>query len=127
VTYAEGVDQHLRADFLHGGGDAQIFENIREGIAGTQLAGFDMLPNEIWQLVSYIRSLSGTAARETVSGDAAVGKEIFFGKGGRAGCHQVNGRGSRFGPDLSRSAAEPPRACVRRFYTRTSEKAANAM
>jgi hypothetical protein len=46
-------------DFLHGSEDAQIFQNIHEGIAGTQMPGFDMLTNEIRQLVSFIRSLSG--------------------------------------------------------------------
>src|SRR5438093_6419997 len=88
-------------DFLHGGEDGQIFQNIREGIAGTQMPAFDMLPNEIWQLVSYIRSLSGTIVQEKVPGEPAAGERIFFGKGGCAACHQVNGRGSRLGPDLS--------------------------
>src|SRR2546425_4423463 len=88
-------------DFLHGGEDAQIFQNIREGIAGTQMPAFDMLPNEIWQLVSYIHSLSGTVVQEEVPGNRAAGEKIFFGKGGCVACHQVNGRGSRLAPDLS--------------------------
>ena len=88
-------------DFLHGSEDGQIFQNIHEGIAGTQMPGFEMLPNEIWQIVSYIRSLSGTAAREEVPGDTAAGESIFFGKGACTTCHQINGRGSRLGPDLS--------------------------
>jgi len=88
-------------EFLHGGEDAQIFQNIHDGIAGTQMPGFDLLPNEIWQLVSYVRSLSGTVSEEKVAGDAAAGERIFFGKAGCVVCHQVNGRGSRVGPDLS--------------------------
>jgi len=102
-------------DFLHGGEDGQIFQNIREGIAGTQMPGFDMLPNEIWQLVSYIRSLSGTVAEERVIGDAAAGERVFFGKGGCTACHQVNGRGSRLAPDLSsigRSTAQSLRETI---------------
>src|SRR5262252_7427451 len=35
-------------EFLHGSDDGQIFQNIREGIAGTQMPGFEMLTNEIW-------------------------------------------------------------------------------
>src|SRR5438874_11285467 len=66
-------------DFLHGSEDAQIFQNIREGIAGTQMPGFDMLPTEIWQLVTYIRSLSGTVVEEKGPGDPAAGETIFFG------------------------------------------------
>src|SRR6266699_3418470 len=65
-------------EFLHGGEDAQIFQNIHEGIAGTQMPAFEqMLPNEIWQLVSYIRSLSGTVIEEKAAGDAAAGAKIF--------------------------------------------------
>src|SRR5438132_5997275 len=56
-------------EFLHGGEDGQIFENVHEGIAGTQMPAFDLLPNEIWQLVSYIRSLSGTISEEKPAGD----------------------------------------------------------
>lgn len=88
-------------EFLHGSEDPQIFQNIREGIVGTQMPGFEMLSNEIWQLVSYLRSLSGTATRENVPGDPSAGEKIFFGKGACTGCHQVNGRGSRLGPELS--------------------------
>src|SRR5215831_15039474 len=88
-------------EFLHGSEDGQIFQNIREGIAGTQMPAFDMLPNEIWQLVSYIRSLSETVSEEKIPGDPVAGERIFFGKGGCAACHQVNGRGSHVGPELS--------------------------
>ena len=88
-------------DFVHGSEDAQIFQNIREGIAGTRMPAFEMLPNESWQLVSYIRSLSGTVVEEKTPGDPAAGETIFFGKGGCVTCHQVNGRGSRLAPDLS--------------------------
>src|SRR5207244_7175274 len=88
-------------DFLNGSEDGQIFQNIHEGIAGTQMPAFEMLPNEIWQLVSYIRSLSGAVAREAVPGHAAAGESIFFGKGGSTAWQQINGRGSRLGPDLS--------------------------
>src|SRR5581483_6389216 len=80
----------------------QIFQNIREGIPGTQMPAFDLLaPNEVWQLVSYIRSLSTSATVENIRGDPNAGAKIFFGKGGCTVCHQVNGRGSRLGPDLS--------------------------
>ena len=75
-------------DFLHGSEDAQIFQNIREGIAGTQMPGFDMLPTEVWQLVSYIRSLSGTIVQEKVPGEPTAGERIFFGKGACTACHR---------------------------------------
>src|SRR5437867_12967453 len=59
--------------FQHGSEDGQVFQNIREGIAGTQMPAFDMLPDEIWHLVSYIRSLSGSVKEEVVPGVTADG------------------------------------------------------
>jgi putative heme-binding domain-containing protein len=41
-------------------------------------------------------------------GNPANGKVIFEGKGGCAGCHRINGNGSRFGPDLSEIGARTP-------------------
>lgn len=91
--------------FSHGSADSDLFQNIRVGIAGTQMPGFGSLASdEVWQLVSYIRSLSGAAApsvSETVAGDAAAGEALFFGDAGCAACHQVNARGGVVGPDLS--------------------------
>jgi len=60
--------------------------------------------DEAWQLVTFLRSLSARTAAP-VSGDLANGERIFFGSSACAGCHVVNGRGGRFGPDLSRIGA----------------------
>src|ERR1700730_8128544 len=46
--------------FPHGGADGEIFINIRSGIRGTQMPGFNQFStDEIWQIVSDLRSLSG--------------------------------------------------------------------
>ena len=90
--------------FSRGGADGQLFINIRNGIAGSQMPPFSKLSTEqTWQLVSYIRSLSGANVKlnETVEGDVAAGETAFFGKAGCVNCHAVNGKGSILGPDLS--------------------------
>ena len=47
----------------HGDGDADLFRTIRQGVQGTQMPPYKGLRDEqVWQLVSYIRSLQNTAA-----------------------------------------------------------------
>src|SRR5471030_1387780 len=48
--------------FVHGNDDADVFHTIRSGIPGTQMPPFGGLRDEeIWQLVTYIRTLQSTA------------------------------------------------------------------
>ena len=44
---------------------------------------------------------SANAAPGARAGDPALGETLFFGRGGCASCHEVNGRGGIVGPDLS--------------------------
>jgi putative heme-binding domain-containing protein len=96
-----------RAQKHHGNSDAEIFHNIHDGITGTAMPaatnggiGVGMSDEEIWQVVTYLRSVEKKAsAAET--GDAKHGKELFYGTAACGTCHMVNGKGGRLGPDLS--------------------------
>jgi putative heme-binding domain-containing protein len=96
-----------RANKRHGTSDAEIFHNIHDGIPGTAMPaatnggiGVGMSDEEIWQVITYIRSVEKkVSAAET--GDAAHGKELFYGAAACGTCHMVNGKGGRLGPDLS--------------------------
>ncbi|MCI0625653.1 MAG: PQQ-dependent dehydrogenase, methanol/ethanol family [Acidobacteria bacterium] len=88
-------------EFRHGGEDWQLFQTIRDGLPGTQMPGFGMSPEELWQVVTYLRTLTPAGKEEAIQGDAMAGEKVFFGKGACQLCHQVNGRGGRVGPDLS--------------------------
>jgi alcohol dehydrogenase (cytochrome c) len=94
-----------RIALLHGNADADLFRAIRSGISGTQMPPFAALSDtQIWQLVSYIRSVQGmgkTDGGSAPAGDAAGGESLFFGSAGCAGCHEVNGRGGVVGPELT--------------------------
>src|SRR5437660_6636361 len=100
-----------RAQKHHGNTDGEIFHNIHDGIAGTAMPaatnggiGVGMSDEEIWQVITYIRSLEKkTSAAET--GNSAHGKELFYGVAGCGTCHMVNGKGGRLGPDLSSTGA----------------------
>ena len=95
----------------HGNSDAEIFHNIHDGIAGTAMPaatnggiGVGMTDEEIWQVITYIRSVEKRASA-AAAGDATHGKELFYGKSACGTCHMVNGKGGRFGPDLSSSGS----------------------
>ena len=94
--------------FTHGADDRALFRTIREGVAGTQMPPFrGLTDDQIWQVVTYLRSLSGARdERSAVNapparGNRASGETLFFGKAACASCHQVNQRGGIVGPDLS--------------------------
>ncbi|HMY70612.1 MAG TPA: c-type cytochrome [Blastocatellia bacterium] len=94
----------LNGGFRRGNLDGEIFLNIRNGVPSTQMPPFKRLTTEqVWQLVSYIRSLSASAApnTETVAGNLLAGEQLFFGKANCVSCHEINARGANVGPDLS--------------------------
>ena len=88
--------------FVHGSGDYDIFTTIRGGVAGSEMPSFAQLPaDDVWRVVTYIKSLSGGGPAQLASGDARAGEAIFLGAGNCLSCHEVNGRGSDLAPDLS--------------------------
>jgi len=95
--------------FQHGGGDPDLFQTIRSGVPGTLMPSFSGLSSDnVWRLVTYIKSLSGqTGPMGQATGDAVAGEQLFFGKGGCAACHEVSGRGLDLASDLSAEGTKP--------------------
>jgi putative heme-binding domain-containing protein len=90
----------------HGDSDGEIFNTINNGVPGTAMPpngatqqGVGMTDEEIWQVVTYIRSVEKKPG--TVSGDAKHGRELFYGNATCATCHMFDGKGGRLGPDLT--------------------------
>jgi cytochrome c oxidase cbb3-type subunit III len=91
----------------HGDADADIFNTINNGVPGTAMPpngatqqGVGMTEEEIWQVVTYIRSVEKKAG-EGVNGDANHGRELFHGSAACGTCHMYRGKGGRLGPDLT--------------------------
>lgn len=105
--------------FRHATSDGALHEIISRGIPGTEMPGVYFNGAEVWQLVAYVRSLSGGA--ETVTGDAAAGQRIFAANG-CSGCHRVNNEGGRSGPDLSRIGGARSLAHLRTSVLNPNEK-----
>lgn len=83
---------------------AGLFDVIRDGVDGTAMLGInpDAPDRVVWQIITYLDSLTPNPTDLDLPGDAAAGSALFNGKGNCASCHMVNGRGGRLGPDLSR-------------------------
>jgi cytochrome c oxidase cbb3-type subunit 3 len=96
-----------RAQKRHGNSDADLFRTINQGVPGTAMPpngttgqGVGMTDEEIWQVITYLRSVQVKTPAQS-PGNAAHGKELFYGDANCSGCHMVEGKGGRLGPDLS--------------------------
>jgi cytochrome c oxidase cbb3-type subunit III len=91
----------------HGNSDSDLFRTINEGVPGTAMPpngatqqGVGMTEEEIWQVISYIRSVQVKNSAQP-TGNVNRGKELFNGSGACASCHMIDGKGGRLGPDLT--------------------------
>jgi len=71
-----------------------------------------MTDEEIWQIITYIRSQEVKAPAKPV-GNAVHGKELFYGDANCSLCHMVGGKGGRLGPELTGvGASRTPEAII---------------
>lgn len=111
----------LTGALRHGNSDAEIFRNVRGGIQGTQMPPFPQFTaDQIWQVMAYLRSLSGAPDANSVTGDAAAGKAVFEGKGGCRPCHanDLNGAGLMTAQQLRAAVVQPGQRPVVTVRTR---------
>jgi cytochrome c oxidase cbb3-type subunit III len=82
--------------------DAELARIVQEGVPGTGMPAFHSLPTpEIKAVVAHLRVLQGASKSDRLPGDAARGKEVFFGKARCSECHMVAGSGGFIASDLS--------------------------
>jgi putative heme-binding domain-containing protein len=96
-----------RAVKKHTHSDAEMFQVISNGIPGTAMPangtngqGVGMTDEEIWQIITYIRSQEVKAPAKS-AGNTAHGKELFYGDANCSLCHMIEGKGGRLGPELT--------------------------
>jgi cytochrome c oxidase cbb3-type subunit 3 len=100
-----------RAQKKHGNADADLFRTINDGVPGTAMPqngatqqGVGMTPDEIWQVITYIRSVEVKNAG-AIAGNPTRGKELFYGSAGCSTCHMIAGKGGRLAPELTAAGA----------------------
>ncbi|MDE2849790.1 MAG: c-type cytochrome [Acidobacteriota bacterium] len=97
---ADGPDL-TTGSFRHSTTDAGLFRVIRDGIEDTSMRGLRRAKDqEIWQLVTYLRTLSGAVDPASLPGSVEAGR-VAFERLDCGRCHMVRGQGGRLGPDLS--------------------------
>ena len=92
----------------HGGSDADLARTIADGVPGTAMPPNRLTTDEVWHIVSYLRTLQQPVAPAV--GDQVRGEALFFGIANCSSCHMVNGRGGRLGPELSTVGSARSRA-----------------
>src|ERR1700735_4138676 len=87
--------------------DAEMFQVISNGIPGTAMPangtngqGVEMTDEEIWQIITYLRSQE-VKVPANAKGNAARGKDLFYGDANCSLCHMVAGKGGGLGPGLT--------------------------
>jgi putative heme-binding domain-containing protein len=89
----------FRRDFS----DDELVEIILNGIPNTPMPATPQMSEEQAQrIVDYLRSTAAARPEDTIAGDPQRGRALFENEGQCLDCHEVDGRGSRLGPDLSR-------------------------
>jgi putative heme-binding domain-containing protein len=96
------ADANLRrGEFRRGSSDDDLMQVISYGIPGTAMPPHNFVTSQLFAVVAFLRSLRDAPKSASTAGTAERGRILFEGKGGCPGCHRVDGKGARIGPDLS--------------------------
>lgn len=90
-----------KGQFRRAATDDDLAKIIQTGIPGTAMPPNNINSGNLVALVAYLHAMRDFKTKKVTLGSATTGRSVFEGKGGCAGCHRVNGNGSRMALDLS--------------------------
>ena len=100
--------QHGAVNLGQGFPDFPVPARLVEALTRAMQAGHNQ-----YSMMTGIPALRAPAAGAPQTGDAELGKTIFWGKGGCNECHSVLGKGGKIGPDLSDAGGSRSTAVLR--------------
>ena len=85
--------------YRYGSSDEELYETLEKGIPGTEMPATFFNGKQLWQVVSFVRTLVKAEQPGATAGNAERGAELFRSKGGCLQCHMVAGEGGRTSPE----------------------------
>ena len=85
----------LTAIWLAGKTDIAAFQTIRNGVENSIMVPSAAPDEQIWAVITYLKSISTVPPFEVENGDARRGQDLFAAE--CASCHSVDGGGGRLG------------------------------
>lgn len=93
--------------------DEATYKRIKEGVPSGGMPATPGSEEKLWQLTAYVVALRAPAAEAPQTGDAELGKTLFWGKAGCNECHSILGKGGKIGPDLSDAGGSRSTSIIR--------------
>jgi putative heme-binding domain-containing protein len=93
--------------------DEATYKRIKDGVPSGGMPPTPGSDEKLWQLAAYVVALRAPASESPQTGDAELGKTLFWGKAGCNECHSILGKGGKIGPDLSDAGGSRSTAIIK--------------